>query len=1498
MATRTPAPDQPLSTAAGLQALNQRLQNPDRPVGSRRLPPAPARRLQCPRCTQTFPHDRSNNLRRHLREVHDHVTPPEATPEISPPVAGVARPPTIPIHRRFCCSVCHHTAGRRDHVNRHLQVHVRLGDVPIERVFVVDLLEQARRQTTSSTTVAVDVQDPVPPASPPGPEQSTTAAAEAVLQALTVEERGYLHHPLFQRVLARWRSIVDHEFCHTPCAFCGLLLFPRAIHWRPLDQLFTYPLVSFYDRLPVRKDIGTESEKVACCKRCGPLPESAALVRAREHRLGPWPEVLQTLPSRSRLFLSPLTFFTNLGRTLGATTTLNPARTYRTVSGQMQVTRNLRATALYSGLLGAFLESSSAHATVDVNHDWQHLQSCRAWLLANNPLFLQYYPLTLEANLPDEDASSIDRLPRWETSTTEERRPPNRPDLILNPAPYPVETHDEHFRTRHLPNAELLHRHHLGSFNKSDPTAEALLFPCLYPRGVGQYQPHQAPRGRRRTHTLASDAKRKLNHVTHHFRGDHYWPPWIYMRLEDERIFANSMRIMKCQTRQLQENRLRTSDLIQQSSYGAGSILNENLTQALPAGIRTGDTYFLRAEANIRALLRARGKPAIFLTLTFSESWPGYRELLAGTGDGDTLPTNRPWEAVHYYQERLRHLKIDLLRSHRRSGFGGLLELVERQEFQQRGAIYTHMLLWTESGADALISKGFIRADLPDQALEPELYQAVTKHQIHRCHADLCRKGPLLDHECCSKGFPAPLSQDTHRRGRDLRYTYRRSKDEDRWVVPYTPTILLLWDAHCNVQYCTDGGLAHYISKYVTKPEPDGLYHPHSPAGRSTAQQHFLARRMGAMETMILLLGYHIFHMSVACRFLMTAMPQERDAQVKPVWLLEQQAAQLGHDQVEEEEDLFYVDNIQHYLGRPREAAVEGLTYFEYYANYRVTRSPLGERRRVGRDHAGYYVTQRLWPQLIRTTFRRLQDGESFFYHELLLRKPWRSEEELLDGHSTYRAHFLARWPDAYRALLHGLQETRTSQVQVATSSYHDAISLLTARLPRLQKELVQSQLQRMEIEPLLLTGSDYIFNLQDSQYRAYQRLTTSLARQDVSRSFCFFVTGCAGTGKSHLLHALYSWCRQRRLLAWKVAPTGIAACNVDGKTLHSALQITQASGGGRYHCGIFRNDLHRASLQALRVLIIDEISMVSAELLTYVSKILAMAQDTTLAFGGVHVVCFGDLLQLPPVKGRQVFKSPLWPLFFPLFLTTSQRHSGDMPFSQMLDSVRRGQLSETVWQRLVQKASSFDTDSLSYEETILVSKRHDAARINQILISQSLDYEDGHLLPPGAADRSYRREINLPSEVHLAIGNRVMYLNNTLFSRKISNGTTGVIVAVSPEGIPQVAFPTRDGLQTIEVRPTTVVFSINGIPYSRRQLPIQDAFALTVHKTQGLTLDKTAVLLNEDMFAPGHAYTALSRVRRWEDVDVMDLHPDAFRVDHDAVAEYRRLEQLAQLLS
>src|SRR6266480_4994661 len=137
------------------------------------------------------------------------------------------------------------------------------------------------------------------------------------------------------------------------------------------------------------------------------------------------------------------------------------------------------------------------------------------------------------------------------------------------------------------------------------------------------------------------------------------------------------------------------------------------------------------------------------------------------------------------------------------------------------------------------------------------------------------------------------------------------------------------------------------------------------------------------------------------------------------------------------------------------------------------------------------------------------------------------------------------------------------------------------------------------------------------------------------------------------------------------------------------------------------------------------------------------------------------------------------------------------------------------------------------------------------------------------------------------------MFLNNNFLELVISNGTCGIIIALQEDGMPMVSFPTSQGLQTLIVRPITSYFKINGISYSRTQLPLQNAFALTVHKTQGLTLSNVAISFDAGMFAYGHAYTALSRARRWEDVDIIDLCTEAFRADPDAIEEYRRLQAL-----
>src|SRR2546430_12892168 len=190
-------------------------------------------------------------------------------------------------------------------------------------------------------------------------------------------------------------------------------------------------------------------------------------------------------------------------------------------------------------------------------------------------------------------------------------------------------------------------------------------------------------------------------------------------------------------------------------------------------------------------MIKARENPTLFLTLTFSEAWQHYRLILANQGCQDTLPSNRPWDAVNYYYERWLNLKRHFLRKPQISGYGTLQEMIERHEFQLRAAIHTHSLLWTQRTIDELIAEDYIRADLPDPILEPELHTLVQQNQIHSCANHSCRLG-RRDDEPCRKGFPASLEPRTYHQDGELRYRYKRLKEADRWVVPYCPRILLL----------------------------------------------------------------------------------------------------------------------------------------------------------------------------------------------------------------------------------------------------------------------------------------------------------------------------------------------------------------------------------------------------------------------------------------------------------------------------------------------------------------------------------------------------------------------------------------------------------------------------------------------------------------------------------------------------------------------------------
>ena len=763
----------------------------------------------CPRCRQSFSTARDRD--RHFATLHS-------------------------LDRPYSCLPCQRSFARQDHLQRHQRSRQC----------------QSTRQNQATDPLAQDC--PIP--------------------SSTAHEQQATSDPPFQRLIQRFHDKYNLELPNIPCAHCGGLNFMTTMAWMPHESDAVYNLAVLLHHELYRSMDG-DRQMVAVCTSCKRQPQRPPFVKL-------WPTVLLSVPQRSRMFLSPLRLMTNLGKQHGATSNPNPFLTYRSMTGmesgsiiyiiydddlpnkchigRMYFSSNERALALYSGTLGAYLESSS-HLH-DADHDHPLLQRAADWLIQYNPLYQRWHDgigLTSELNLPIMNPMD-----------DQETRPSLRPEIIMNPEAYDVETGNEDFQTHRRPATMHMTRQGQAMTN-DEPEQEMLLFPCLYPWGTGAWQRADQSLHERSISTLASNAKLKLNNIVSHFRDDYYWPHYIYMRIEETRIFQHRQRIMSSYHKRRVANRLTRRELLQQSNYSANMILNESITRIVPASIRTGDEFFINAEAKIRAMIRGFGYPHLFITLTFSEGWKSYLQLLRTTGNLDPLPSNRPWEAVQFYYRRYQNLKDKLLRNRKLSGFGAMREFAERHEFQQRGAIHTHSLLWVQKPLSDLISEEFIRADLPDATTEPELHQLVIRHQIHTCSGQLCRKD-CNDAIQCRKGFPADLSSHTHQKAGELRFTYKQLNDADRWVVPYAPRILLIWDAHCNVQYCTSGGLAKYISKYVTKPEPKGIY---SPNKQDSISQHIMARRLGSMEVMALLLSKPIFHVSSNSIYLSTATPQE-----------------------------------------------------------------------------------------------------------------------------------------------------------------------------------------------------------------------------------------------------------------------------------------------------------------------------------------------------------------------------------------------------------------------------------------------------------------------------------------------------------------------------------------------------------------------------------------------------------------------------------------------
>ncbi|GAA1488193.1 AAA family ATPase [Brachybacterium sacelli] len=375
------------------------------------------------------------------------------------------------------------------------------------------------------------------------------------------------------------------------------------------------------------------------------------------------------------------------------------------------------------------------------------------------------------------------------------------------------------------------------------------------------------------------------------------------------------------------------------------------------------------------------------------------------------------------------------------------------------------------------------------------------------------------------------------------------------------------------------------------------------------------------------------------------------------------------------------------------------------------------------------------------------------------------------------------------------------------------------------------------------------------------------------------FLTGRAGTGKSTLIrHFLETTDRN----ALTVAPTGIAALNVDGYTIHRLFSFPigvteEMVRGPRYYPGRFAS-----TLAELDVLIIDEASMVRADLFDALATALErFGPRPGEPFGGVQLVLVGDLYQLPPVvhdsEAAHLEQRYGTPFFFSarsfdrdtvgvVELTTVFRQIGDDRLVELLNAVREGTLLEDARAELNARTDrDFEPPLEEFWLTLATTNRIVTSR-NRQMLERLPD-------PP----RTFTAEISgdtdgfeKPTEVqlHLAVGAQVMMLNNDPLDRWV-NGTLGRITTIGRDTDgPVVEVRLRDGrLERVRehtwdiTRPSVegghLVHQVIG---TFTQLPMKLAWAITIHKSQGQTLDRVVVDLTGGTFANGQLYVALSR--------------------------------------
>jgi len=385
-------------------------------------------------------------------------------------------------------------------------------------------------------------------------------------------------------------------------------------------------------------------------------------------------------------------------------------------------------------------------------------------------------------------------------------------------------------------------------------------------------------------------------------------------------------------------------------------------------------------------------------------------------------------------------------------------------------------------------------------------------------------------------------------------------------------------------------------------------------------------------------------------------------------------------------------------------------------------------------------------------------------------------------------------------------------------------------------------------------------------------------------------ITGPAGTGKSYTIKHIIELLNNNKKNVGLTATTGTAAFIIGGQTIHSflGLGINDSSLADIFinikkHSNIYKR------LVELDVLIIDEVSMLDTILFEKISDIFCYIKSHNFKdiellkkpFGGIQIILIGDFCQLAPVNGIYCFLSKLWETanIKVILLDELVRQNDDILFQKILQIIRKGKCTDNILKVLnVLKDTQFDEDIIP---TKLYPKNINVDKINEIEINKLKDAGNKTIIYKAEASSDNIKNVN-KYDIELVENSQIIVTRNIDIYMGIVNGMRGVIKHLNNTYV--IIKDSEGKLHNISYYKDIIDKTTKSYI---SHMPLKVSYALSIHKSQGMTIDALEIDLGENIFTCGQAYTALSRAKSLKSIKIIDVSKNSFKINPYVKAFY-----------